>query len=153
MKTDWRHGGTFPKSRRTWSLPPHGISDPNVYRTQGDVMAWTDLQSNRSFARQPLTEENVLKGQKGHEGHPGGESIPCAACPGHGVWLPSVFLPKQVVVSGLRSQRHDLVSCQLSQLVCGGGNKTWDLPHPCPSSAPWLLMGTNYEGGSCSAAV
>lgn len=90
-----------------------------------------------------MTEENLLKGQRGHGGHPGGESIPRAACPGHGVCLPSVFLPKQVVVSGLRSQRHDLVSCQLSQLVCEEGNKTWLLPHPCPSSAPrfsWALI-------------
>lgn len=74
-------------------------------------------------------------------------------CLGHGVLLPSVFLSRQVVVCALRSQRHDLVSCQLSQLISGGGNKTRVLPHPCPSSAPRLLMGANYEGGSCSAAI
>lgn len=43
--------------------------------------------------------------------------------------------------------------CHASSASWFVGNKTWVLPHPCPSSAPRLLMGTNYEGGSCSAAI
>lgn len=146
----WWH---FPQVKENLEPPSTWHIRSRYVFTRRDVMAWTYLQSNRSFASHPLTEENLLKCQRGHRGHPGGESVPCAVCPGHGVWLPSVFLPRQVVVCGLGSQRHDLVSCQLRQLVCGAGNKTWVLPHPCPSSAPQLLMGTNYEGGSCSAAV
>ena len=75
--------------------------------TQRGCDGITGLWSDRSFARQPMSEENLLKHQKGHGVHPGVQSGPCTVCPSCGVWLPSkVFLLRQAVVCGIRSQRH-----------------------------------------------